>query len=47
MEVETGTSISLINVSTFNQIKNENDSILLTKSNLIGEIVTPKGEGKS
>ena len=44
MEVETGTSISLINVSTFNQIKNENEKQV---ENLISEIVTPKGEGKS
>ena len=34
MEVETGTSVSLINVSTFNQIKNKNDWILPTKSKL-------------
>ena len=47
MEVDTGASVS--NVSTFNQIKNENDSILPTKSKLktyTGEIVKPKGEVK-
>ena len=47
MEVDTGASVS--NVSTFNQIKNENDSILPTKSKLktyTGEIVKPKREVK-
>ena len=47
MEVDTGASVS--NVSMFNQIKNENDSILPTKSKLktyTGEIVKPKGEVK-
>ena len=45
--MDTGASVS--NVSTFNQIKNENDSILPTKSKLktyTGEIVKPKGEVK-
>ena len=47
MEVHTGASVS--NVSTFNQIKNENGQIPPTKSKLktyTGEIVKPKGEVK-
>ena len=47
--MDTGASVSLINVSTFNQNKNENDSILSSKSKLrtyTGEIVTPKREVK-
>ena len=49
MEVDTGASVSLINVSMFNQIKNQNDSIFLTKSKLrtyTSEVVTPTGEVK-
>ena len=47
--MDTGASVNLINVSTFNQNKNENDSILSSKSKLrtyTGEIVTPKREVK-